>query len=69
MKATYGRWKIEIRDVLENYQIWKITTRRMIKSNEIKTEDGIVTNIKEIDNWKAKDSKARSVIRSTLDDF
>lgn len=67
-KATYGRWKIEIRDVLESYRIWEITTGRTTKPNEVKSGDGIVTNVKEIDDWKAKDSKARSVIRSTLDD-
>jgi len=31
-------------------------------------EDGVVINVKEIDDWRVKDSKARSVIRSTLDD-
>lgn len=67
-KATYDRWKIEICDVLESYRIWEITTGRTIKPNEVKSGDGIVTNVKEIDDWKAKDSKARSVIRSTLDD-
>lgn len=68
-KATYGRWKIEIRDVLESYRIWEVTTRRTIKPTEVSSENGVVTNVKEIDDWKAKNSKAWSVIRSTLDDI
>jgi len=67
-KATYNRWRIEIHDVLESYRIWDITTGRMSKPDEVISEQGIVMNIKEIDDWKTKDSKARSVIRSTLDD-
>jgi len=34
----------------------------------VRSEDGVVINVKEIDDWRVKDSKARSVIRSTLDD-
>lgn len=67
-KATYSRWRIEIRDALESYRIWDITTGRTTKPTEVINATGIVTNVKEIDDWKAKDSKARSVIRSTLDD-
>lgn len=29
---------------------------------------GVVTNAKDINDWKVKDSKARSIIRSTVDD-
>lgn len=67
-KATYSRWKIEIRDVLESHRIWEVAAGRTIKPEEVKTPTGTVSNAKEIDDWKAKDSKARSVIRSTLDD-
>lgn len=49
-KATYGRWKIEIHDILENHRIWKIAVKRTKKPVEVKTQDGIVTNIKEIDD-------------------
>lgn len=66
-KATYSRWKIEIRDALESYQFWEVTTGRTTKPSEVRSEDGVVTNVKEIDDWRVKDSKARSVIRSTLD--
>jgi len=67
-KATYNRWKIEIRDILESHRIWEVAAGITPKSKEIKAQDGTVTNTKEIDDWKVKDSKARSVIRSTLDD-
>ncbi|XP_025262484.1 uncharacterized protein LOC112637301 [Camponotus floridanus] len=67
-KATYGRWKIEIRDILESHRIWEVAAGTTLKPKEIKTQDGTVANTKEIDDWKVKDSKARSVIRSTLDD-
>jgi len=67
-KATYSRWKIEIRDALESYQIWEVTTGKTTRPYEVRSEDGVVINVKEIDDWRVKDSKARSVIRSTLDD-
>lgn len=67
-KATYNRWKIEIRDVLESHRIWEIAARRTTRPNERKTQEDIVSYVKEIDDWKAKDSNARSVIRSTIDD-
>lgn len=67
-RATYGRWKIEIRDILECHRIWEIAAGTTLKPAEVKSQNGAVTNTKEIDDWKAKDSKARSVIRSTLDD-
>jgi len=67
-KETYNRWKIEIRDILESHRIWEVAAGTTPKSKEIKAQDGTVTNTKEIDDWKVKDSKARSVIRSTLDD-
>lgn len=57
-KATYARWKIEIRDVLESHNIWEI-------ADGTETKPTVAAEIK---NWKAKDSKARSIIRSTLDD-
>lgn len=66
-KSTYARWKIEIRDVLESHRIWEIAAGKMLKPNELKKEDGAVKNEKEIEDWKAQDSKARSIIRSTLD--
>lgn len=72
MKTTYSRWKIEIRDVLESHRIWEIAAGGTTKPREQRTQEGIVSNAKEIDDWKAKDSKARSVtcykVRSTLDD-
>lgn len=67
-KATYGHSKIEIRDILECHRIWEVAAGTACKPREVKIQDGTVINIKEIDDWKAKDSKARSVIRSTLDD-
>ncbi|XP_039307559.1 uncharacterized protein LOC120358218 [Solenopsis invicta] len=62
-KATYSRWKIEIRDALESYQILEVTTRRTTKPSEVRSKDGVVmSNVKEIDDWRVKDSKAWSVI-------
>lgn len=67
-KSTYNRWKIEIRDALESHRIWEIASSFSGKPQEISNADGIVVNKKDIDDWKARDSKARSIIRSTLDD-
>jgi len=67
LKASYSRWKIEIRDALESHRIWEIASGNVSKPQEINISDGSVTNRKEIEEWKAKDSKARSIIRSTLD--
>jgi len=67
-KASYSRWKIEIRDALESHRIWEIASGTVSKPQEMNISDGSVTNRKEIEKWKAKDSKARSIIRSTLDD-
>lgn len=58
-KATYGSWKIEICDVFESYRTWKITTGKTVKPREMRSVDDIVTNVKEIDDWKAKDNKAQ----------
>lgn len=66
-KVTYSRWKIEIRDALESHRIWDIASGNMEIPQEVSAA-GIVTNKKEIEDWKTKDSKARSIIRSTLDD-
>lgn len=67
-KSTYNRWKIEIRDALESHRIWEIASNFSGKPQEVSNADGIVVNKKDIDDWKARDSKARSIIRSTLDD-
>lgn len=67
-KSTYARWKIQIRDVLECYRVWEIATGDIAKPVEIKNQDGTIVNIKDINDWRVKDSKARAVIRSTLDD-
>lgn len=67
-KATYNRWKIEIRDALESHRIWEIASGTADKPQEKRDESGTVTNRREVEEWKAKDSKARSIIRSTLDD-
>lgn len=67
-KATYSRWKIEIRDALESHRIWEIASGITSKPQQINNVDGILMNHKEIEEWKARDSKARSIIRSTLDD-
>lgn len=66
-KTTYSRWKIEIRDALESHRIWEIASGNVDQPQEV-SEAGIVKNKKEIEDWKAKDSKARSIIWSTLDD-
>lgn len=66
-KATYSRWKIEIRDALESHRIWEIAAGITIKPEEVMGENRIA-NIKEIEDWRVKDSKARSIVRSTLDD-
>lgn len=66
-KVTYNRWKIEIRDALESHRIWEIASGITIKPEEVRNE-GRIANIKEIEDWKVKDSKARSIIRSTLVD-
>lgn len=66
-KATYNRWRIEIKDALESHRIWDIACGIITKPEEVKVEN-VVRNKKEIDDWRAKDSKARSIIRSTLDD-
>jgi len=67
-KASYSRWKIEIRDALESHRIWEIASGTVSKPQEVNISDGSTANRKEIEEWKAKDSKARSIIRSTLDD-
>lgn len=67
-KATYSRWKIEIRDALESHRIWEIAGGITVKPEEARNDDGTVSNSREIEDWKVKDSKARSIIRSTLDD-
>ncbi|XP_011858586.1 PREDICTED: uncharacterized protein LOC105556124 [Vollenhovia emeryi] len=67
-KAAYNRWRIEIRDALESHRIWEVASNVTVKPEETKTDDGAITNKREIEDWKVKDSKARSIIRSTLDD-
>lgn len=67
-KATYNRWKIEIRDALESHRIWEIANGIANKPQEKSDSTGVITNKKEIEEWKAKDYKARLIIRSTLDD-
>jgi len=67
-KATYSRWRIEIRDIIESHRIWDIAAGTTVKPKEVKNEQDNVTNAKEIDVWRAKASKARSIIRSILDD-
>ncbi|KMQ86806.1 copia protein [Lasius niger] len=67
-KATYSRWKIEIRDALESHRIWEIAGGITVKPEEARNDDGTVSNSREIEDWKVKDSKARSIIRSTPDD-
>lgn len=62
MKATYNRWKIEIHDVLESHRIWEIVAGEIVKPIGVRTQDETVSNAKEINDWKAKDSKARSII-------
>ena len=54
--------------MLESHRIWEIAVGKVPKPSEVKTQGGGVANSKEIEDWKAKDSKARSIIRSTLDD-
>lgn len=65
-KAIYNRWKTEIR--LESHRIWKVASGIIIKPEEVSNDSGLVVNKKDIEDWKVKDSKARSIIRSTLDD-
>jgi len=55
-------------DALESYRIWEIASGTVSKPQEVNISDGSTANRKEIEEWKAKDSKARSIIRSTLDD-
>lgn len=67
-KATYNRWKIEIRDALESHRIWQVASGIIIKPEEVSNDSGLVVNRKDIEDWKIKNSKARSIIPSTLDD-
>jgi len=61
-KESYNRWKIEIRDALESHRIWEIASGTVSKPQEVNISDGSVANRKEIEEWKVKDSKARSII-------
>lgn len=67
-KTTYSRWKIEIRDALESHRIWEIASSVSVVPEEIKNDQNVVINKREIENWKIKDSKDRSIIWSTLND-
>lgn len=49
-KATYGRWKIEIRDALESHRIWEVAASISVKPEEARNNDGIILNSKEIED-------------------
>lgn len=51
-KATYNRWKIEIRDTLESHRIWKVVSGIIIKPEEVSNDSGLVVNRKDIKDWK-----------------
>ena len=68
-KATYSRWKIEIRDALESHRIWEVAGGITIKPEEARNNDGIITNYKDIEDLEGKRQQSSlnySVI--TLDD-
>lgn len=46
-KTTYGRWKIEIQDIIKSYWIWEVATGIMVKPEEIRNNDCNITNKRE----------------------
>src|SRR6266498_4937305 len=61
---NYQRWLIELEDALRSLGLWRHVTGKVTKPRE----KGDGSNEKEVDEWDRKDSKARSVIRRTLDE-
>ena len=63
---SYGRWIVDIQDVLEGAGLWRIANGLLVKPTPVTGLDGSITNVGNIEDWEKKDSRARALIRRTL---
>ena len=63
-RKNYARWIIEVEDVLRSKSLWSHVTGRVTVVAEPKEDE----DSKPFDAWDSKDSKARSIIRGSLDE-
>ena len=69
-KSNYGRWIIDIKDVLSGSNLWTIVTGDETKPNLETTggEAAIAASKKKHDDWIRRDGKARRILRGLIDD-
>ena len=63
---SYGRWIVDIQDVLEGAGLWRIANGSLMKPTPVTGFNGSITNVGNIEDWE-KDSRARALIRRTLE--
>ena len=66
-RDNYGRWRIEIKDVLRGKALWAFADGTKLKPTAPEAGANAAA-IKEYEDWETSDSKARAIIRRTLDD-
>ena len=69
-KSNYGRWIIDIKDVLSGSNLWTIVSEDEPKPNleTTGTEAAIAASKKKNDDWIRRDGKARRILRGSIDD-
>ena len=76
-RDNYTRWRIEIEDALRGHGLWwhasgaepkKAEPSPLAAGADQTAKTAHAAKVKEFRDWDEKDSKARSIVRRTLDD-
>ena len=68
-RDNYARWRIEIEDVLAGHGLWSYASgEEQVVVKPAADDRELAVKLKKYQEWHKNDSKAKSVIRRTLDD-